>query len=84
MLGSAASFGVHRFRFFGSETVSLLLVLPIALPGIITGMSLNSFFVFWKTNFGLWTIVVGHATFCVVIVYNNVAARLRRMPSRPE
>ena len=79
-LGSAAAFGVHRFRFFGREAVSFLLVLPIALPGIITGMALNSFFVFWKTNFGLWTIVVGHATFCVVIVYNNVLARLRRVP----
>jgi putative spermidine/putrescine transport system permease protein len=80
MLGSMAAFGVHRFRFFGRETVSFLLVLPLALPGIITGMALNSFFVFWKTNFGLWTIVIGHATFCVVIVYNNVIARLRRVP----
>ena len=79
-LGSMAAFGVHRFRFFGRETISFLLVLPIALPGIITGMALNSFFVFWKTNFGLWTIVIGHATFCVVIVYNNVIARLRRVP----
>jgi putative spermidine/putrescine transport system permease protein len=80
-LGSMAAFGVHRFRFFGREAVSFLLVLPIALPGIITGMALNSFFVFWKTNFGLWTIVIGHATFCVVIVYNNVIARLRRVPA---
>jgi putative spermidine/putrescine transport system permease protein len=80
LLGSMAAFGVHRFRFFGRETVSFLLVLPIALPGIITGMALNSFFTFWSTNFGLFTIVVGHATFCVVIVYNNVVARLRRVP----
>jgi putative spermidine/putrescine transport system permease protein len=81
LLGSAAAFGVHRFRFFGRESVSFLLVLPIALPGIITGMALNSFFVFWQTNFGLWTVVVGHATFCVVTVYNNVLARLRRTPT---
>jgi len=80
LLGSAASFGVHRFRFFGREAISFLFVLPIALPGIITGMALNSFFVFWKVNFGLWTIVIGHATFCVVVVYNNVLARLRRTP----
>ncbi|HSP71181.1 MAG TPA: ABC transporter permease [Gaiellaceae bacterium] len=80
VLGSAASFGVHRFRFFGREAVSFLLVLPIALPGIITGMALNSYFTFWSTTFGLWTIVVGHATFCVVVVYNNVLARLRRVP----
>jgi putative spermidine/putrescine transport system permease protein len=80
VLGSMAAFGVHRFRFFGRETVSFLLVLPIALPGIITGMALNSFFVFWSANFGLFTIIVGHATFCVVIVYNNVVARLRRVP----
>jgi putative spermidine/putrescine transport system permease protein len=80
VLGSMAAFGVHRFRFFGRETVSFLLVLPIALPGIITGMALNSFFVFWSTTFGLFTIIIGHATFCVVIVYNNVIARLRRVP----
>ena len=80
VLGSAASFGVHRFRFFGRESISFLLVLPIALPGIVTGMALNSYFTFWKFNFGLWTIVIGHATFCVVVVYNNVVARLRRVP----
>src|SRR3569623_1390159 len=79
VLGTAASFGVHRFRFFGREAISFLLVLPIALPGIITGMALNSYFVFWKMNFGLLTIVIGHATFCVVVVYNNVIARLRRL-----
>jgi putative spermidine/putrescine transport system permease protein len=81
LLGSAAAFAVHRFRFFGREVIAFLFVLPIALPGIITGMALNSFFTFWKFNFGLWTIVVGHATFCVVIVFNNVVARLRRTPT---
>src|SRR5579862_5549400 len=80
VLGSAAAFGVHRFRFFGRDAVSFLLVLPIALPGIVTGMALNSYFTFWKLNFGLLTIVIGHATFCVVVVYNNVIARLRRVP----
>src|SRR3954454_4840924 len=85
VLGSLASFGVHRFRFFGRESISFLLVLPIALPGIITGMALNSYFAFWKASFGLWTIVIGHATFCVVVVYNKVLARLRLMPgSLPE
>jgi putative spermidine/putrescine transport system permease protein len=78
VLGSAAAFAVHRFRFFGREAVSFLLVLPIALPGIITGMALNSFFTFAGWNLSYWTIVIGHATFCVVIVYNNVLARLRR------
>jgi len=78
VLGSMASFGVHRFRFFGRESVSFLLVLPIALPGIITGMAFNSFYVFSGVGFSMWTIVIGHATFCVVVVYNNVLARLRR------
>src|SRR5246127_1012553 len=77
-LGSAAAFGVARFRFFGREAVSFLLVLPIALPGIVTGIALNSAFVTGHINLSIWTIVVGHATFCVVIVYNNVLARLRR------
>jgi putative spermidine/putrescine transport system permease protein len=81
VLGSAAAFAVARFRFFGREAVSLLLVLPIALPGIITGMALNSFFTFAGWSLSYWTIVVGHATFCVVIVYNNVLARLRRTQS---
>src|SRR4051795_10634134 len=78
VLGSLAAFAVHRFRFFGREAVSLLLVLPLALPGIITGMALNSFFAFNNVNFSLTTIVIGHATFCIVVVYNNVLARLRR------
>ena len=78
LLGTAAAFAIHRFRFFGREAVSFLLVLPIALPGIITGMALNSFFVFAHVGFSMWSIVIGHATFCVVIVYNNVIARLRR------
>jgi putative spermidine/putrescine transport system permease protein len=78
LLGSAAAFGVHRFRFFGREAVSLLLVLPLALPGIITGIALNSAFHFAGIGLSLVTIVIGHATFCIVVVYNNVIARLRR------
>lgn len=77
-LGSLAAFAVHRFRFFGRETISFVILLPLALPGIITGMALNSFFTFGSVDFSLTTIVVGHATFCIVVVYNNVLARLRR------
>jgi len=78
VLGTMASFAIHRFAFFGRDSVSFLLLLPIALPGIITGMALNSFFSFAGVSFSIWTIVIGHATFCVVVVYNNVLARLRR------
>jgi putative spermidine/putrescine transport system permease protein len=78
VLGTAAAFAVHRFRFFGRELISFLVVLPIALPGIITGMALNSFFTAGGIDLSLWTIVIGHATFCIVIVYNNALARLRR------
>jgi putative spermidine/putrescine transport system permease protein len=85
VLGSLAAFAVHRFRFFGRETVSFLLVLPIALPGIVTGMALNSAINLGGEAFGLsfslFTIIVGHATFCIVVVYNNVVARLRRTPT---
>jgi putative spermidine/putrescine transport system permease protein len=78
VLGTMAAAAIHRFRFFGRESISFLLILPIALPGIITGMALNSFYVFSGLPFSIWTIVIGHATFCVVVVYNNVLARLRR------
>jgi putative spermidine/putrescine transport system permease protein len=78
VLGSAGAFAVSRFKFFGRETISFVFVLPLALPGIITGMALNSYFGFWGWQLSIWTIIVGHATFCVVIVYNNVIARLRR------
>jgi putative spermidine/putrescine transport system permease protein len=78
VLGTMASAAVARYRFFGREAVSFLLVLPLALPGIITGLALNSFFVYAGISVGIWTIVIGHATFCVVVVYNNVVARLRR------
>ena len=91
ILGSAAAFAVHRHRFFGRDAISFVLVLPIALPGIVTGMALNAamhagidgFDVgplhVTTPEFGIATIIVGHATFCVVVVYNNVVARLRRL-----
>ena len=84
LLGSAAALAVHKYEFFGKNAVSFMVVLPIALPGIITGMALNSFFVFWGMSLSFWTIVIGHATFCIVIVYNNVIARLRRVPKSLE
>jgi putative spermidine/putrescine transport system permease protein len=80
ILGTAGAFAVSRFKFFGRETISFVFILPLALPGIITGMALNSYFVFagGPFSFGLRTIIIGHATFCVVVIYNNVIARLRR------
>jgi putative spermidine/putrescine transport system permease protein len=78
LLGTLAALAVHRFRFFGRESVSFLLVLPLALPGIVTGMALNATVNTFGIGFSLLTIIVGHATFCVVTVYNNVIARLRR------
>ena len=80
VLGSAVSYALHNFRFFGREGVSFLLVLPIALPGVITGVALNNFFGFTNITLGVLTIVIGHSTFCIVIVYNNLIARLRRTP----
>ncbi len=78
VLGTLASFAVQRYSFFGREAVSFALVLPIALPGIVTGMALNSTINATGIGFTMWTIVIGHATFCIVVVYNNVIARLRR------
>ena len=80
LLGTLAAMAVARMRAFGREVVSFVVVLPIALPGILTGMAFAAYFAFWGVNLSYWTIVVGHATFCVVIVYNNVIARLRRLP----
>jgi putative spermidine/putrescine transport system permease protein len=81
LLGSAAAFVVHRFQFFGRNAVSFLLVLPIALPGIVTAIALRSAIETFGFSFGVLTIVIGHATFCIVVVYNNVLARLRRTPT---
>jgi putative spermidine/putrescine transport system permease protein len=82
VLGTMAAFAVARYRFFGREAISILIVLPIALPGIVTGIALSNAITTTLEpigiNFGLFTVVVGHATFCVVVVYNNVLARLRR------
>jgi putative spermidine/putrescine transport system permease protein len=80
LLGSMVAYALHQFRFFGRDSISLLLVLPLALPGIITGIALNSFFSFTGVEFGTLTVVAGHATFCIVVVFNNVIARLRRTP----
>jgi putative spermidine/putrescine transport system permease protein len=79
VLGTVASLAVARHRFFGRETISFLVILPIALPGIVTGVAIsNTFTQVLGINLGLFAVIVGHATFCIVVVYNNVVARLRR------
>ena len=84
VLGTLAAMAVQRYSFFGRETVSFLLILPIALPGVVTGIALSSTFQTFGIEFGLATIIVGHATFCIVIAYNNAIARLRRLPRTSE
>lgn len=79
ILGTLASAAVYRSDFFGKESVSFLLVLPLALPGIVTGIALRSALGLMNIPFSFWTIVIGHATFCVVVVYNNALARFRRL-----
>jgi putative spermidine/putrescine transport system permease protein len=80
VLGTLASLAVARHRFFGRETISFLVILPIALPGIVTGVALsNTFTQVLGVDLGLFTVIVGHATFCIVVIYNNVVARLRRV-----
>ncbi|HEY5731426.1 MAG TPA: ABC transporter permease [Anaerolineales bacterium] len=81
VLGSLAAAAVYRSNFFGREAISFLLVLPIALPGIVSGIALRSAIGTFDLPFSFWTIIIGHATFCVVVVYNNVLARFRRMQS---
>jgi putative spermidine/putrescine transport system permease protein len=80
VLGTAVAYAVHGFRFFGREAISFFLILPLALPGIITGIALSSFFSFNGIQLSIVTIIIGHATFCIVVVYNNIIARLRRVP----
>ena len=84
ILGTLASLAIQRYSFFGQQSVSFLFVLPIALPGVVTGVALRTSFVTFGIDFGLLTIIIGHATFCIVIAYNNVIARLRRLPVTPE
>lgn len=79
LLGTLVAAAMARTRFFGREQLSLLILLPIALPGVITGISLRSAFGVMDIPFSTWTIILGHATFCIVIVYNNAVARFRRL-----
>lgn len=79
ILGSLAAAAIARYKFFGREVISLLFVLPIALPGIVTGIALNNVFTNFLGELTIFTIIVGHATFCIVVVFNNVAARYRRL-----
>jgi putative spermidine/putrescine transport system permease protein len=82
LLGTVLAFAVSRYQFFGRDTISLLVVLPISLPGVVTGIALNNAFTKGVgMSTGLLTVVIGHATFCIVIVYNNAFARLKRMGS---
>jgi putative spermidine/putrescine transport system permease protein len=85
VLGTLASFAVSRYSFFGRETVSFLVIIPIALPGIVTGLALsNTFTQVLGVQLSLLTVIAGHATFCIVVVYNNVIARLRRISGNME
>jgi putative spermidine/putrescine transport system permease protein len=84
ILGTLAALAVQRHEFFGKNAVSFLFVLPIALPGVVTGIALQSSFKLFGVGLGLPTIIVAHATFCVVVAYNNIVARLRRLPRSPE
>lgn len=79
VLGSLAAAAISRYDFFGKNTISLLFVLPIALPGIVTGIALNNVFTNYFGKLTFFTIIIGHATFCIVVVFNNVAARYRRL-----
>jgi putative spermidine/putrescine transport system permease protein len=80
VLGTLAALAMARSRFLGKDLIALAFILPIALPGIITGIALSSVFRLGEVTPGFWTIAIGHTTFCVVVVYNNVVARLRRIP----
>ena len=88
LLGAMIAFAVARYDFFGKQPISFLVILPIALPGIVTGIALNSSFntvlVPMGISFGLFTVILGHATFCIVVVFNNILARLRRTGSSLE
>lgn len=80
VLGTLTAFALVRYRFFGREAISLLVILPIALPGIVTGVALNAAFTtMMGVSLSMWTVVVAHSTFCIVVVFNNVSARLRRL-----
>jgi putative spermidine/putrescine transport system permease protein len=80
MLGTLAAFALQRYDFFGRSGVSLLIILPIALPGIVTGIALNNAFTtILGVGITVWSLIIAHATFCIVVVFNNVVARLRRM-----
>jgi putative spermidine/putrescine transport system permease protein len=84
VLGTLASMALVRYDFFGRDVVSLLVVLPIALPGIVTGIALNTLFTGFLGGLTFLTLVIGHATFCIVVVVNNASARLRRMSGTVE
>jgi len=83
-LGTLAALAVQRYDFFGRQTISFIFVLPLALPGVITGIALRTSYTTFGIDLGLMTIILGHATFCVVVIYNNVLARLRRVPRTAE
>ena len=79
VLGTLLSLAMARYSFFGRETITLLVILPIALPGIVTGLALQTTFTTLGFPYGLTTIIIGHATFCIVVIFNNAVARLRRL-----
>ena len=84
ILGTLAAMALGRFKFFGRDSISLLIILPIALPGVVTGVALNNVFTSFLGGLTFFTLVIGHATFCIVVVYNNALARIRRLGGNVE
>lgn len=85
ILGTSMAFAFARFRFRGGQLINFGVTLPIILPGVITGVALASFFLFFGASLSVWTVIIGHITFCIVLIFNNVLARLRRVsPSLEE
>jgi putative spermidine/putrescine transport system permease protein len=84
ILGTLLALALGRYSFFGRESLSLVVILPIALPGIVTGIALNNIFTSFLGGLTIWTLIIGHATFCIVVVYNNAIARIRRMGGNVE
>jgi spermidine/putrescine transport system permease protein len=80
VLGTLAGLAIDRYQFPGKATLRFLIVLPITLPGIVTGVALLSYFTLIHWELSNWTIIVAHATFCITLVMNNVVGRLSQLP----
>jgi spermidine/putrescine transport system permease protein len=84
LLGTPIAYAAHRFRFPGKRLLRRLVLMPLVVPGVVTGIALLTLFDFFHVTLSLGTIMVGHVTFLIAVFFTSVFARLEALGTQIE